>query len=274
MQLKDFFNINDLLRVMLIGSSLLLIVGGVYGVFLHAMYSSQVNQVQKDLVYIADLMEVRSSEAYHDQQGAQARELKDISMKARELAKKIKAPSVTPSAYTYLNYWIASAAFTKLALTPKILGLPDETVEAFNRMDTEMLLGKQGWWNREEFRGFDVTSGEYRVFLEKKPMLETHFWSFYIFVFLVSFVTVLFSVKEEYELSLVPEIIYGVFLPMLFFIVYSLTSIISLTGVIKFLDPSQVDMFVLMISFVIVSVLSAVGALFAGFIHSRKKKNE
>ncbi len=272
MQLNDFFNFKDLVRVMLIGSALLLLIGGLYGVFLHAMYSSQVDQVQHDLSYISDLMETRSTEAYNKQAGTEARQFKDVSDQAEELAKDIRAPSVTPSAYTYFNYWIASAAFTELTLNPKVLGLPDETVDVFNRLDNEVVLGKTGWWNREEFRGFDVKTSDYRIFLGSKPKLETHYWSFYIFVFLIAFLTVLITVKESYEFPLVPEIIYGIFLPTLFFAVYSVTAIISLTGIITFLDPSQVDMLVILLSYVLMSIISAVGALVAGVLKSRKKK--
>ncbi|MFC2174267.1 hypothetical protein ACFLQ2_00150 [archaeon] len=272
MQLKDFFSFNDLVRVLLIGSSLLLIFGFGYGVFLHAMYASQVEGVQNDLLFVSDLMEVKASTAYSDGRATEAMAFRDASNRADELSKLIKAPPVSPSAYTYLNYWIASAAFTELTLNPKIIGLPDETVEAFGALDTEEVLGTAGWWGRNEFRGFDVNMNDYRVFLGEKPVLQTHFWSFYIFVFLVSFATTLLAVKEKYEIGFIPEIVYGAFMPSLFFGVYALTSMVSLTGIIKFLDPSQVDMFVLMLSFVIMGVISAVGAMFAAIIRSRKKK--
>ncbi len=274
MRLSDFFAYKDLVRVVLVGSALLFFAGGIYGVFLHAMYAAQVGQVGNDLTYISNLMKARSTSAYAQQSGTDAREFKEVSAKAAELAKQIKAPSVTPNAYTYLNYWIASAAFTKLATNPKILGLPDETISAFRELDSSHVLGKQGWWGRQEFYGFDPSTGQYRIFLQSKPRLETQFWSFYIFVFLISFVTVFFAVKEEYELPVVPEIIYGIFLPVPFFVIYSLAALVSLTGVIRFLDPSQVDVFVLMLSFVIMSVISAVGAMAAAMLRSRKKGGE
>ena len=236
------------------------------------MYASQVSGVGNDLTYISNMMKARSSTAYAQESGADARSFKELSAKAADLAKEIQAPSVTPNAYTYLNYWIASAAFTKLTLNPKILGLPDETVAAFQELDNSQVLGKQGWWGRKEFYGFDPSTGQYRTFLQSKPRLETNFWSFYVFVFLVSVVTIFFAVKEDYELPIVPEIIYGIFLPVPFFVIYSLASLISLTGLIKFLDPSQVDVFVLMLSFVIMSVISAAGAMVAALLRSRKKR--
>ena len=272
MQLKDFFNFNDLVRVLLVGSALLLLIGGAYGVFLHAMYSSQVSSVQNDLIFISDLMATKATSAYSSGDTQEALQFRDLSERADALSKAVRGPPVTPSAYTYLNYWIASAAFTELTLNPKILGLPDETVEAFSLMETEEVLGSTGWWGRQEFRGFDMNKGDYRVFLEKKPVLQTHFWSFYLFVFLVAFFTTFVGVKEEYELPVIPQIIYGMLMPSLFFGVYSLTSMISLIGIIKFLDPSQVDIFVLMLSFVIMSVISAVGAMLATFLKPRKKE--
>lgn len=274
MRLSDFFNFNDLVRVVLIGSALLFFLGGTYGVFLHAMFATQVDGIRNDLTYISDLMEARSSTAYSQQLGAEARAFKELSQRAEELSKDIKAPPVTPHAYTYFNYWIASAAFTELTLNPKILGLPDETVAAFQVLDTEEVLGGTGWWNRDEFYGFDANSGQYRVFLQSKPKLQTHFWSFYIFVFLISVITIFLAVKEEYELPVVPEIIYGVFLPAPFFVIYSIAAIISLTGIIRFLDPTQVHIFVLMLSFVIMCVISAVGAMIAALLRSRKKAKE
>ena len=271
MRLKDFFNMRDMIRVALIGSALLLLVGTGYGIFLHAMYTSEVNQVRNDLSYISDLMKTKSSTAYSGGSGDEARAFKDISARATEFSKQIKGPPVTPSSYTYFNHWIASASFTTLTLNPKILGLPDETVAAFQEMDSDILLGKAGWWGREEFYGFDVQIGDYRTFLGEKPTLQTHFWSFYIFVFLISFFTIYISTKEEYELPAIPEIIYGLFMPGLFWLIYSLTAIISLSGIIRFLDASQVDLFVLMLSFLIMSVISAVGGLCASFLRSRKK---
>jgi len=273
MQLKDFFSFADLVRVMLIGSALLLLIGGVYSIFLHSMYATQVDQVSKDLTYIKGLMETKSQAAYSAAEGQQARDYKAVADRAEELAGQVTAPSVSPNAYTYLNYWIASAAFTKLTLNPKILGLPDQTVQAFAALDSEEVLGRQGWWGRQEFRGYDMDSGQFKVFLEKKPELETNFWTFYLFVFAISVFTVFVCVKEEYELPLIPEMIYGLFLPVLFFIVYSLASIASLIGIVNLLDPSQVDMFVLMLSFVIMCILSAVGALVAALLKSRKKKD-
>jgi len=274
MRLSDFFTFKDLARVVLVGSALLFFIGGMYGVFLHAMYTSQVSGVGNDLTYISDMMKAKSSSAYTQHSGTDARTFKEVSTEAADLAKEIKAPSVTPNAYTYFNYWIASAAFTELTLNPKILGLPDETIAAFQELDNGQVLGKKGWWNRQEFYGFDPSSGQYRIFLQSKPKLETQFWSFYIFVFIVSLATIFFTVKEEYEIPIVPEIIYGIFLPSLFFVVYSLASLVSLTGIIRLLDPSQVDVFVLMLSFVIMSVISAAGAMAAALLRSRKKGEE
>ncbi|MCK4327382.1 MAG: hypothetical protein KAW41_02795 [Candidatus Diapherotrites archaeon] len=272
MRLKDFFNFADLVRVLLIGSSLLLIVGMAYGVFLHAMYASQVEGVQNDLTFISKMMKTKAGTAYSDGKTVEALEYKAASARAEELSKMIKSPPVTPSAYTYFNYWIASAAFTKLTLNPKIIGLPDDTVVAFAALESESILGEAGWWGREEFRGYDVNKGTYRIFLEKEPILQTHFWSLYIFVFLIAFMTTLITVKEEYEVPVVPEIVYGAFMPTLFFAVYSVTSLVSLTGIIKFLDPSQIDVFVLMLSFVIMGVISAVGAMLAAIVRPRKKR--
>jgi len=272
MQLKDFFNINDFIRVVLVGSALLLLIGAAYGIFLHSMYASQVNGVKNDLTFISDLMKAKSSASYSNGSGDDARQFKDVSDRAAALALEIRSPAVTPNSYTYLNYWIASAAFTKLTLNPLILGLPPETVGAFNSLDGETVLGKAGWWGRGEFYGFDVNTGQYRMFLAAKPELETHYWSFYLFVFLISVVTIFLCVKEPYELPAIPEIVYGLFLPALFSLVYSLAAIISLTGLIRFLDPSQVDLFVLMLSFVITSVISAFGGLVASLVRVRKKR--
>ncbi|MBN3037420.1 MAG: hypothetical protein JW834_03160 [Candidatus Diapherotrites archaeon] len=274
MQLKDFFNFKDLVRTALLGSALFFFVGSMYAVFLHAQFSGEVDQTKQDLLLLKDVLDSRATKYYSQHKGVEAREFKSAAAEADVLAAKIQAPSITPSAYTYMNYWISSAAFTRLHLSPKQLGLPDETVDAMETLTNGFVLGQKGWWNRQEFRGFDVTVGDMRQYLGSPPELQSYFWTFYIFVFVISVFTVFVGVKEQYELPLLPEIIYGAFMPLLFFSIFSLTGLASLTGVVQFLDPSQVSLMVSLIVFVIMSVLSAFGALVAALVRIRFKKVE
>ncbi|MCD6522533.1 MAG: hypothetical protein J7K68_02190 [Candidatus Diapherotrites archaeon] len=272
MQLSDFFSFKDLVRTALIGSALFFFIGSIYGVFLHAQYSSQVNQVKQDLLQISELMNAKATQAYTENQGELSRQYKTVADRAKQLANDIEAPPVTPYSYTYLNYWIASAAFTKLRLDPSILGLPNKTVAVFKALDNEEVLGAKGWWNRDEFRGFSLQKGEYVQFLEKPPELHSYFWTFYVFVLLIAIGTIFISVKEHYEIPVLPELIYGAFMPVLFFVVFTIASMLSLFRIIKFLDPSQVNMMVSLLAFVIMSVLSAFGALIAAILRMKTKK--
>lgn len=273
MQLKDFFTFKDLVRTAFLGSALFLLVGSMYSIFLHAQYAAQVDDVKQDLDALVELMESQSRSAFEQRDSEGAREFKRISQRAKELSKMIQAPPVTPNSYTYFNYWISSAAFTELHLSPRILGLPDKTIAAFAALSTEEVLGQEGWWNHPRFRGFSLVAQEYVQYLPGEPVLQTNFWTFYIFVFLISIVTIFFGSKEEYEFPLLPEIIYGAFMPTLFFLVFTLMSLVSLTGIIQFLDPSQIDLQVSMIAFVIMSVLSASGALLTAFVKGKLKRS-
>jgi hypothetical protein len=274
MRLKDFFSFKDLVRTALLGSALFFFIGAAYGVFLHAQYSTQVSDIKGDLLNIADVMEAKSTQAYGANDGQLARDYKDASQRAKELASMVQAPPVSPNAYTYFNYWIASAAFTELYLSPEVLGLPPSTIDVMGNLTKAEVLGEAGWWNRSEFRAFDKGSGEWRDYLEKQPVLQSNFWTFYIFVFLVSVLTVFFATKEEYELPVLPEVLYGIAMPALFFVLYSVSSVLSLSGVVRFLDPSQVDVMVSLIAFVIMVVISAFGALVAAMLRMRFKRIE
>jgi hypothetical protein len=272
MRLEDFFNFKDLVRTCLVGSALFFFVGAFYGVFLHSQYAAQVTDVKNDLDAVGSLLEARANQAYENQTGVAARDFKDVSDRAKTLAKNVTAPTVSPNAYTYFNYWVASAAFTKLHLSPAILGLSPGTIDVLANLTNENVLGGLGWWNRAEFKGFNLASGQYEQFLEKPPELETNFWTFYIFVFVIAVMTTFFAVKEKYEIPIIPDIIYGAFMPVLFFVFFTLSGVLSLAGVVKFLDPSQVDLLVYLLSFVIMSVLSAFGALVAAMARQRLRK--
>ncbi len=274
MRLKDFFSFKDLVRTALLGSALFFIIGAAYGVFLHAQYSSQVSGLKGDLLQIQELLEAQSKKAYQDDNGELARDYKSTSEEAGLLAKGIQAPPVSPNAYTYLNYWISSAAFTELYLSPDVLGLPPETIEVIGTLSNGEVLGEKGWWNRSEFRGFNADTGEWVSYLGAQPKLESNYWTFYIFVFLISIFTIFFATKEDYELPVVPEVLYGVTMPVMFSVVFALTSMLSLIGIVRFLDPSQVDITVSLVAFVIMVVLSAFGALIAALFRMRFKKIE
>ena len=123
MELEDFFTFKDFIRTMLLASSLFLIVGTMYGVFIHALYSSQITSVRQDLMEIKDNMETLSHRKFTENSSILARDYRDAARKAEELISKIQPPPLTPSSYTYFNYWIASAAFTTPRITDDVKGL-------------------------------------------------------------------------------------------------------------------------------------------------------
>jgi len=68
MELEDFFNFKDFFRTMLLASALIFIVGTAYGIFLHAMFSSQVVGVKQDLNDISVGLEIKAEQAYNMKQ--------------------------------------------------------------------------------------------------------------------------------------------------------------------------------------------------------------
>ncbi|MCD6414793.1 MAG: hypothetical protein J7L23_04180 [Candidatus Diapherotrites archaeon] len=273
MELEDFFNFKDFFRTMLLASSLFFIMGTSYGVFLHAMYSSQITGVAQDLKDLSDGMKDMADTAYESSEKTSAREWKAISTRAATLASQISPPAVTPNAYTYFNYWVASAAFVKLSLSEDVLGLDAKTQEALKVLDTGEILGGKGWWGRTQFNIPVERLGKRVQLLAKRPELQTYAWTFYIFVFIIGFITAFLGVKEKYDIPVLPEVIYGVFMPLPFFVIFAFTGLLAYLGV-GFLDPSQVNILAMMISFVIMSSICTISAIIAVSIKTRMQPQE
>ncbi|MCD4739673.1 hypothetical protein K8R43_00620, partial [archaeon] len=230
MELEDFFSFKDFFRTMLLASALIFFIGTVYGIFLHAMYASQIIGVKQDLYEIHHIMMNRSEDALKSggSEGVNARAYRDIAIRAEIMAKKINAPPVTPTSYTYFNYWLSSAAFTTLDLDDEILGLDEKTINTFQQLDKEMLFGEPGWWNRtDKLKTYSSDQGKVVQFLREKPRLRTYWGTFYFFIFFIGLFTAFLTVKEEYEIPTLPEIIYGLFMPLPFFIIYALIGILA-----------------------------------------------
>ena len=271
MELEDFFNFKDFFRTMLMASALFFIIGTTYGIMLHAMFASQVINVKQDLIDIHDTMENRAEQAYAMENKSMAREWKDIAQKAEKLSKEVNPPPVTPNSYTYFNYWVASAAFTTLKTDNEILGMDEKTREAFDSLDNEMILGSKGWWDRKQFNIYSTRTNSITQLLGAKPELRTYFWTFYIFVLLIGFSTAYLTIKEEYEIQTLPEVLYGMFMPLPFFIIFAFISMLAHLG-LGFLHPSQVNLMAVLVSFVTMSILCVIASLSAVFI--RTKVNE
>jgi hypothetical protein len=270
MEIEDFFSFQDFFRTIFIASSLFLIVGTFYGVFLHALYSSQVSNVKNDLIDIEKALDLQARSATLQDLGSQeARQYRDVSRQAGKLAKQVNPPEITPTSYTYFNYWISSAAFTAPRLTDEAMGLSEETREAFTELDDGMVFGESGWWNRTHFRVHSERAGRTMQLLKGKPRMETHFWTFYFFVLAIAMATAYIGIKESYELPALPEALYGIFMPVPFFVILSFTSLLSVIGI----DFVKTDMnfMALILSFVIMSMISAIGSLAAVSIRSKIK---
>ncbi len=250
----------DLIKVMMIGSGVFLVFSVFYAVFLHAQYSGQINGIRLDLLAIKDWYDAKAEKAH----GLEAMKYKSLANKAEELAKDIQAPSLNPYAYTYLNYWVSSAAFTQLILTYEELGLDNKTVSALEYMENN------GWFGNSSFYIFDLAKGDFVQKLAEKPELEAYFWTYYLAVVLVSTLAVFLGLNEKYENIVVPSIISGTLSLVPFWLVFILGAIISLSlGVLR---PENVDFFAYIVSLIITLILSAFGGMIAGLIMKRREE--
>jgi len=268
MRVKDVFNTSDLARTLFLGTAIFLLFGTMFSLFLHAQYSTQINTVKNDLVNIKEWMHAKSDKMYKHGDFEQAREYKEVAIQAGEMSKKIRSPPVSPSSMTYFHYWIASAAFTKVNLTPEQMGLPQNTVDALNTLSTQPVLDQDSWLNHPEFKGISIQSGRVEQFLPKLPNLEPQFYTFYIFVFITAFVSLYLGIKNKYSFDILPQLIYGVLMPTIFFALLTLSGILTKIGIIKFYDASQVNIMTYLLVFIIMAVICA----FAGMIVSQIKQ--
>lgn len=278
MELEDFFNFKDFFRTMLLASAFFFMFGTAYGIFLHATYSSQILGVKQDLMEISIIMDNRSDSAYKEAQSggidaSAIREMKLASVRADTLSKDINAPPVTPHSYTYFNYWVASAAFIDLNPKRELLGLNEKTIAALDTLekDTGGIFGSETWWNIPQFRMYSQRHGRVVQFLPGEPKIQTYFWTFYIFTFIIGFVTAFLCVKEDYEIPTLPEAIYGLFMPLPFFIIFSMTGMFSYFGM-GFLDKSQVNLLAILVSFVMMCIICIFASILAVAI--KKKVRE
>lgn len=270
---NNFFNKHDFLRVMLLASSLFFFIGTVQSVFLHSQYSGQVNNVKDELNSITDLMDSKAEQSYSDGEMGSL-EYKKVAEKSKSYSKEIEGPEVTPYAYVFFNHWVSSAAFTDMSLSASDLGVPNATIGVFEKLKTEQVLGEEGWLDRQEFRGFSKEKNEYTVFLEDLPEAQSYFWTFYLFCFLIALVSVYFGTKEQYSFSVIPELIYGALCFLPFWLMFSLVGAIAETGLLGFLDPTNVDLFVYAVAVVIMGGIGVFSGLIAGLLGMKFKEKE
>lgn len=264
MELEEFFSFKDFFRTMFLASALIFIIGTAYGVMLHAMYTSQIMGVKQDLKDISYEMGNRTTQAY-EYNKTHAKSYRRVKIDAEKYSDLITPPSVTPYSYIYFNYWVASAAFTNLKTDPPLLGLNEDTIKTLDQLNQSEVFGIQGWWDHPQFRDIPSTKygGAKADMLLYPPKLETHFWSFYIFILMISFVTAFVAIKEEYDIPALPEAIYGALMPLPFFVIYSFTSLLSYFEIVTLLDKDQVSIIAVLASFIIMSILSIFSSLAA-----------
>ncbi len=270
---NNFFSKNDFIRVMLLASSLFFFVGTIQSVFLHSQYSGQVNNVKDELSSISGLMDTKAEQSYSAGEEGSL-DYKKVSEKAKSYSKEIEGPEVTPFAYVFFNHWVSSAAFTRMSLSPSDLGVPNATRAVFEKLKNEEVLGGEGWTNRQEFRGFSKKEGEYVVFLKKLPEAQTYFWTFYIFCFLIAIVSIYVGTKEKYSFSVVPELIYGALCFLPFWVIFSFAGAIAETGLLGFLDPTNVDLFIYIVAMNIMGGIGVFSGLIAGLLRMKFKEKE
>jgi hypothetical protein len=193
----------------------------------------------------------------------EARLLSWWSSYAHRNATILRGPSITPTVYMYFSYWVASAAYTQSDVNLEYLGLSPRSQRVMRCLEGG--CGTLSWYSL------------WSKYLGGKPELNVHFWTFYIFVLLVSFFVVLLATKEKYEVAVAPYVIYGALSPMIFWFIFSAVGLIS--AVVGFPLPRESQTVSLMgypIILIILVVLSAFGGLAAGLlkyvIKRRKEK--
>jgi len=259
--IPKIFDTKDALRVSLLASSIFLIISVIYAVYLHAQMSNEVTKVRMDLVEISRWYEEKAGAA---KTNTDVRKYREIAKQAKVYANNLTGPRINPYAYTYLNYWIVAAGFVELDLSWEELGLPNNTIYILNELE------ERGWFGNSSFMTFDLTVGDYVQRLASKPKLHANAWTFYVIAFAVVAFSIFVGKKEEdYEVDIVPEVIYGAIALIPFWIVFIASALIALSGIFPFLRPNQVVIDSYLIVIVITIVLSAFSGMIVGWIKSR-----
>ncbi len=253
-------NRRDILRTMLIGSSVFILVSTFYAVFLHAQYTGQINGIRLDLISISNWYNSKAQKAT----GTDAIKFKQIANTADDLSKQITGPSLNPYAYTYLNYWVSSAAFTNLLLTYKELGLNNKTISALNKIDS------MNWFDNSSFYIFDLSLGSFTQKLASRPRLEAYFWTYYIGVILTAILAVWLGMKKKYDNPITPGIVAGALSLIPFWVVFLVGSLIAM--VFGSLRPENVDFGAYLVSLIITIALSSFSGMIVGIIKRREEK--
>ena len=261
MKLNSMIDRKDIIRTMLLASSLMLITGTLYAVFLHGEYTSQVNSIRLDLLTIKNWFNARADKI-HGQDSINA---KNIATTAEKLSNKIAGPNMNPYAYAYLNYWIISAAFTNLYVSYSELGLTNDTINAINTLESG------GWFNNPKFKIFDPYIGDYVQKLPSKPNLNPHFWTYYLFVILIVGISTWFGMKSKnYEIDVIPEIISATLSLIPFWVVFLFGTLIAV--LIGSLSSGSVQMGAYIVSLLITITLSALSGAVVGAIKKRRNR--
>ncbi len=263
MYIPKVFNGKDAVRIALLASSLFLISSVLYAIYIHAQFSNEITKTRTDL---ADISKWYTEKAGATKDITLSREYKNLAAVADTYANNITGPMINPYAYTYLNYWIVSSGFVDLDLNWEELGLSNSTSDILYELEA------RGWFGNANFTVFDPIVGDYVQKLAEKPNIHADPIVFYTIVFLVVLLSTYIGTKEDYEVDIAPEVIYGVLALIPFWIVYLSTVLITLSGLFKFLEPSQVVIDSYLTVIVITIVLSAFSGMIAGAIKMRKRE--
>ncbi len=249
----------DIVRTMLIASSIFMIISAFYAVFIHSRYTGQINNIRTNLIQINKWYQGKAEKTH----GMQALEYKKIAREAEDISKNITGPRLNPYAYVYLNYWISSAAFTQLLLTYRDLGLDNETSAALQKLD------EMGWYGNRSFYIFDLAKGKFVQKLARKPEPKAYPWTYYIFVFITAMAGTWIGVRKRYETHVIPEVICATASLLPFWGVYIVGTLIAiLIGAIR---PETVSFGAYAVAFIVTLIISALAGAIAGIIRERRE---